>query len=106
MPTGSNQTIDFAQGNMQLLDLSSASGDVTATFSNAVAGGSYAIQITQGTNARAVVWPTTVKWPGGMPMTLSTIPGSVDLITFFFNGTNFLAVGGLNFNIIRGNDDR
>jgi len=96
-PTGTTQTIDWSMGNMQIVALNSATGNVTLTLSNPVAGGSYALEFIQGATPIAVTWPVNVKWPGGNPMALSTSSGAVDLVTLFYNGTDFLAVGGQNF---------
>jgi hypothetical protein len=96
-PTGTTQTIDFATGNIQTLNLSSATGTVTLTFTNVVAGGSYALKIIQGATARTLTWPTGTKWPGGTPITLSTNSGAIDLVTLFYDGTSYYAVGGNNF---------
>ena len=96
-PAGTTQTIDLSTGNMQVLNLGSASGNVTLTLSNPVAGGSYAIKIVQGATARTLVWPAAVKWPSGLVMSLSTTNGAMDLVTLFYDGSNYLAVGGANF---------
>jgi hypothetical protein len=96
-PTGTTQTVDFATGNIQTLNLSSATGTVTLTFTNSVAGGSYAIKIIQGATARTLTWPTGTKWPGGTPISLSTTSGAIDLVTLFYDGTSYYAVGGNNF---------
>jgi hypothetical protein len=96
-PTGTTQAIDFATGNMQMVNLASASGNVILTLSNPVAGGSYAIKFTQGSTARAVIWPANVKWAEGNVMALSTAAGAIDLVTLFYDGTAYLAVGGRNF---------
>jgi len=95
--TTTAQTIDFATGNMQIVDLSSATGNVTLTLSNPTPGGSYAVQFAQGATPIAVLWPATVKWPSGNPMALSTTAGAIDLVTLYYNGTHYLAVGGQNF---------
>jgi hypothetical protein len=96
-PTGTTQTVDFSTGNVQALSLASATGTVTLTLSNAVAGGAYAIKIIQGATARTLSWPAAVKWPSGTPITLSTASGAVDLVSIFYDGTNYYAVGGNNF---------
>jgi len=96
-PAGTTQTINLATGNMQQLNLGSATGDVTLTLTNPVAGGSYAIKIVQGATARLLVWPAAVKWPSGLVMSLSTTNGAIDLVTLFYDGSNYLAVGGANF---------
>ena len=96
-PAATTQTIDFSTGNIQAIDLSSATGNVTVSFANPVAGGSYAVKLTQGTTARSVTWPAAVKWANGLPLTLSVTSGAVDLISLFYDGTSYYAVGGNNF---------
>jgi hypothetical protein len=96
-PTGTTQTLNFSTGNIQTLDLGAAAGDVTVTISQAVAGGSYAVKIIQGATPYNVTWPANVKWSNGIPMTLSTANGAIDLVSLFYDGTNFYAVGGTNF---------
>lgn len=60
-----------------------------ANPTNMVAGGSYAIKITQdGTGSRTLAYGTAYKWAGGVAPVLSTAAGSVDLITFYSDGTN------------------
>jgi hypothetical protein len=97
LPTGTTQSVDLNLGNGQVLDLGSATGDVTLSLSNPVAGGSYTIKIIQSATSRTIIWPGTVKWPGGVPITLSKVDDAIDLVTFFYDGTNFLAAGGVNY---------
>jgi hypothetical protein len=96
-PAGTTETIDFDNGNVQVLDLDLATGTVVVTLSNPVAGGSYAIKIIQGITPRTITWPAAVKWPGGTAMTLSTGDNEIDLLTLIYDGTNYLAVGGNDF---------
>lgn len=61
----------------------------TFTISNMVAGQSIMIIITQdGTGSRTGSF-TSVKFPGGAP-TLSTGGGDIDVISVFYDGTNYL----------------
>jgi hypothetical protein len=61
----------------------------TFTISNMVSGQSILIIITQdGTGARTGTF-TSVKFPGGAP-TLSTGAGDIDVISVFYDGTNYL----------------
>jgi hypothetical protein len=54
-----------------------------------VAGQSTMIIITQdGTGSRTGTF-TSVKFPGGAP-TLSTAAGSIDVVSVFYDGTNYL----------------
>lgn len=90
IPTGTTQTIDFDTGNVQFIDLDSATGDVTMTLTNVRTGANYMIKVTQGTVARNLIWPASVFWADGIAPTISTGNDDIDLITFFYDGTNFL----------------
>ena len=93
-PTGTTENIDWNNGNFAVLDLSSATGDVTLTLSNAKAGASYFIKIIQGATARDVVFPSTVKFAGQTaPYTLDVTAtnGAVDAVSLAFDGTDFIA---------------
>lgn len=57
-PTGTTQTINLALGSMFILDLSSATGDVTLTIQNLLAGTTYIIFARQGATRRNVIFPT------------------------------------------------
>lgn len=46
--------------------------------------------IQDATGSWTVTWPGTVQWPAGTPPTLSTAPNAVDLLAFYFDGTNYL----------------
>jgi len=75
-----------------VLDLLTATGDVTLTLSNAVGGGSYVIKIVQGaTTARNVIWPATVKWPGGVTPVITATLSAVGIVSLLFDGTNYYA---------------
>lgn len=62
----------------------------TLARSNWVAGATYTITIIQGTGGSKTiaVWPTGITWPGGTAPTLSTAAGAVDMVSFYFDGTN------------------
>lgn len=67
-PAGTTQTIDWSLGNLHRVDLSSASGDVTLSFSNPRNGAVYHIVIRQFTVQREIIWPANVVWgPRGAP---------------------------------------
>lgn len=88
-PSGTTQTINLNLGNVQTLNLGSASGNVTLTISNPGDSHPYFIYITQGATPRTVVWPANVKWPQGQAAILSTANGSKDIICMLYDGTNF-----------------
>lgn len=90
-PSGTTQTVDFALGMVQTLDLSGASGTVILTLSNPVTGGFYTIWVNQGATFRDLVFPASVKWPQGQAPILTQTSGAVDRIQLYYNGTNYLA---------------
>ena len=53
--------------------------------------------IQDATGSRTVTWPATCKWVGGTAPTLSTAANAVDVISFYYDGTNYYGVASLNF---------
>lgn len=99
-PAGTTETIDWKDGLSQILDLDTASGDVTLTLNNPVAGQSYLLKIIQGATARDVILPSTVLFPGATaPTTLdiSITDNAIDTLTLYFDGTNYLGGFGENY---------
>ena len=66
-PAGTTQEIDWANGNVQKLDLEDASGNVTLTFANLKATAVYQLIIQQdgGGNNRTVTFPTSAQFVNG-----------------------------------------
>lgn len=89
VPVGTTQTIDLSVGSIQTLDLGSASGDVTTTISNPVAGVSYRLFIIQAAVPLDVIWPASVKWPQGQKLILSQTDNAVDMVELYYDGTNY-----------------
>ena len=48
----------------------------------------------QGSTARTYTWPAAVKWLGGTAPTVSTTDNDIDMVTFFYNGTNYIGSHG------------
>ena len=96
-PGGTTQTVDWNTSNAQEIDLGSATGDVTLTLNNPVAGAAYFVKVVQGATARQLVWPANVKWPGGTAHTLTTTDDAIDSITLYYDGTNYLANGSADY---------
>jgi hypothetical protein len=94
-PSGTTETIDWDNGNYQVLDLESASGNVTLTLSNPVAGFAYFIEIRQdSTTPLDVIFPSSVKFAGETaPYTLdvSTGANAVDAVSLAWNGSEYIA---------------
>jgi hypothetical protein len=94
VPTGTTQTINWNDGNYQILDLGTASGNVTLTLSNPKVGAVYSIQVIQGAVTRSLVYPATIKWEGGASLVPTGSNDAIDLITMIYNGTDYLASYG------------
>jgi hypothetical protein len=86
--------IDAGPGDYFTLALSA---NVTSiTFSNLPGSGkgtTLLVQITQDSTPRTVAWPSSFKWESGVPPSVSTASGAVDMlaITTFDNGTTWRA---------------
>lgn len=96
-PSGTTQTVDWANGNIQKLDLSSATGNVTLTLSNPVEGAFYRLLIIQGASPLDVIFPGTCKWPQGQSPIFSTGASEVDSVILYFDGTSYFADWELNY---------
>lgn len=88
-------TIDFASGDIVTLNLTAST---TLTLSNPITGLFYFIKAVQdATGSRIITWPATVKWSGGTAPTLTTTASKTDLITLWWDGTNYFGTSTLNF---------
>ena len=85
--SGVADTIDWGQSNKQK---STLTGVCTFTFTAPASKGNVLLMLYQdATGSRTVTWPGTVKWAGGTAPTLTTAASSLDIITFYYNGTNY-----------------
>jgi len=72
--------------------------NITFTFQTWQGPGNFVLRLVQdGTGSRTVTWPASVKWPGGTAPTLSTAAGAVDIISLYYDGTNYFGVASLDF---------
>lgn len=77
---GATITIDWATGNIFDVTLG---GDRTIAFSNLSVGQCIILHVKQdGTGARLLTWPASVKWGGGAPPTLTTTINRTDTFGF------------------------
>jgi len=80
----------------QKITLTSAT--VTLTFTAPVGVGNFLLKVVQdGSGSRTVTWPAAVLWPGGSAPTLSTAASSVDIVSFYYDGSNYYGVASLAF---------
>lgn len=89
--SGGSATLNCESGNVFTHTLTE---NVTYTFSNPPASGTsygFTLKIVQGSTARTITWPTSVKWAQNLAPTISTGSGDVDIFTFFTHdgGTNW-----------------
>jgi hypothetical protein len=93
--SGTAKTIDWTLGNKQSITMT---GNCTFTFTAPTGPCDVRLKITQdGTGGRAITWPTSVKWPGGVAPTLSTTANDLNVVSLFYDGTNYLGTGLSDF---------
>lgn len=94
--SGVSKTIDWSNGSFQKLTLTA---DCTITFSNPTNGRLQLDIIQDGTGGWNVTsWASSPKWAGGSAPTITaTATTGRDIITFYYDGTNYLGVPSQNF---------
>lgn len=93
--SGATFTIDWTKGQKQAITLTAP---CTFTFTPPIGIANFLLRIVQGgAGSFTATWPAAVKWAGAAAPTLSTAIGAVDIVSFYWNGTNYYAVASLNF---------
>ena len=94
--SGSADTIDWNSAQKQR---STLTANCTYTFTAPTSGvGNFLLKLVQGgAGSFTATWPATVKWPGGSAPTLSTTPGDIDILSFYYDGTSYFGVASLDF---------
>ncbi len=90
-------TINWNNGNKQTMTLT---GTPTINFTAPTSGvANMLLKLVQdGTGSRTVTWGTAaVKWPAGTAPTLTTTAGQADIVTCYYNGTDYFCTSTLNF---------
>jgi hypothetical protein len=92
----SPQDIDWGDGQKQKFTLSE---NTTLTFTAPDGPGNFLLKVVQGgTGSYTITWPGTVKWPdSGTIPTLSTAVGAIDIISFYYDGTNYYGQASTDF---------
>ena len=93
--SGATFTIDWTAAQKQTITLNN---NCTFTFTAPTGVGNFTLRVVQdGSGNRLATWPSpSVKWPGGSAPQLSQAPGAVDLISYYYNGTNYYGTFSLN----------
>jgi len=91
-------TIDWKLSNKASLTFG-AGNITTLAFTNPSNPCNLVLKIIQdGTGSRVVTnWDTDIKWVGGTVPTLSTGENDVDIVSFYFDGTNYYGMISLDF---------
>lgn len=91
-PTGTMETIDWDKGEVQVLDLGLATGDVTLTLNNPNQGALYEIEIIQGATQRQAIWPVAVTWltPSGSAPVIPVGDDTVSKVALLYDGAQYL----------------
>jgi hypothetical protein len=94
--SGAADTIDWNNGNGQKSTLTAS---CTYTFTAPTSGVTrLQLRVIQGgTGSYTVTWPATVKWQADTAPTLSTAVGSVDIITFWWDGQYYRGVASVGW---------
>lgn len=94
--SGASKTITWANGNKQKVLMTAS---CIISFGAPAGPTNLVLKVTQGgTGSYTITWPGTVKWPnGGSAPTLSTAVGAIDIITLYYDGTNYYGSYGLDY---------
>lgn len=93
---GASWTLNWTNGQRQRVRLTGSTTTLTITAPTSPTN--LLLRIVQdGTGSRTITWPVAVKWPGGVVPTLSTAPNAVDVISFYWDATNYSGVSNTGF---------
>jgi len=93
--SGAADTIDWTIGNKQK---STLTDDCTFTFTDPSGPCNLVLKLIHEVSGGALVtWPDTVKWVDGVPPILTNEIGAIDIICFYYDGTNYFGTAVLNF---------
>lgn len=94
--SGAADTIDWTVGQKQRTTLTAAT--VTLTFTAPPGVGNFVLKVIQdGAGGRFITWPASVKWPSATPPVLTVAAGSIDIVSFYYDGTNYFGVASYAF---------
>ena len=93
--SSTTDTIDWTRGNKQKSILTA---NCTFTFIEPAGACSLILKLVQdGSGSRTVTWPADVLWPNNTAPTLTTTAAAVDLMSFYYDGTDFYGLAGFDF---------
>ena len=94
LPYAAIIAVNWASASCQQVTLA---GNATLTFTGQSSNGRYLLEITQDDmGSRTITWPA-IRWQGGVAPNLTPTADRLDLFTFVYDGSQFLAQAALNF---------
>jgi hypothetical protein len=97
--SGTSMTVDWGAGNKAYVYLGVTGA--TMNMTNPSKSCNLTLMIKQNGGSRTITTWTpssgSVKWAGGAAPTLSTANGAIDIISFYFDGTDYYGTASLNF---------
>lgn len=88
-------TVNWKNGNKQVITLTD---HCTLTFTDPYGATNLVLRVVQDEDGNnTITWPDSVKWPSGSAPTLTSAANSVDIITFYFDGTYYYGVASQDF---------
>lgn len=92
--SGAAATINWNEGQKQRITLNSAS---TFTFVPPPEACNLLLKIIHVTGTGAITWPTGVFFPNGTDPDITNVNTAVDIISFYFDGLEYYAIGSFDF---------
>ena len=94
---GATGAIDWNVSQKQKVTITGTG--ITCNFTNPPGACNLLLKVVQGDGSDVIAtWDSDIKWPGNDTVpTLSTGSGDIDIISFYFDGTNYFGVASLDF---------
>jgi len=93
---GATGAIDWTHNQKQKVTITGTG--ITCNFTNPPGPCNLLLKVVQGDGSDVIgTWDSDIKWAGGTAPTLSNANGAIDILSFYFDGTNYFGVGSLNF---------
>lgn len=95
---GAAFTVDWTVKQVQRVTITGTTLDIT--FTNPAGPARLLLVVVQGDGDDTIDWTNEadIKWPGGVAPVLSLGAADVDIVSFYFDGTNYYGVANYDFN--------
>ena len=93
---GATGAIDWTVNQKQKVTITGTG--ITCNFTNPPGPCNLTLKVVQGDGSDVIgTWDSDIKWPSGTAPTLSTGNGAIDILSFYWDGTNYFGVASLDF---------